>query len=68
VQTFATRFSAWREQSGKRLKEVAAALDVSISIVSEWENANRFPNANHFHAIAQYTGIPAWRFLRPIAR
>jgi transcriptional regulator with XRE-family HTH domain len=64
VEAFAVTFKEWRASSGKRLREVAADLDLSISIVSEWENGNRFPNADHFHAIAQHTGIPAWKFLR----
>ena len=32
---------------------------------SRHERAFDFPNADHFHAIGQRTGIPAWKFLRP---
>jgi transcriptional regulator with XRE-family HTH domain len=40
-------------------------LDVSISTVAEWENGHRFPSINHLQAIAEYTKIPAWKFLKP---
>ena len=53
-----------RQTKGVKLREVAADLDVSASIISEWAHGNRFPNADHLHAIAQCTGIPAWKFLR----
>ena len=65
VEAFAATFKEWRASSGKRLKDIAADLDLSASIISEWEHGNRFPNADHFYAIAQYTGILAWKFLRP---
>jgi transcriptional regulator with XRE-family HTH domain len=53
-----------RQLKGVKLREVAADLDVSASIISAWAHGNRFPNADHLHAIAQCTGIPAWKFLR----
>jgi transcriptional regulator with XRE-family HTH domain len=65
VTAFAANFGAWRRIKGVKLREMAAALDVSVSIVSEWEHGHRFPNADHLHAIGEYTGIPAWQFLRP---
>ena len=63
--TFAKRFGEWRARKGLLLKEIAEDLDVSISIVAEWENGHRFPSVDHLYAISQRTGIPAWRFLRP---
>ena len=68
VEAFAATFKDWRASSGKRLREVAADLDLSISIISEWENGNRFPGVDHLWAVSKYTGIPAWRFLRPRAQ
>jgi transcriptional regulator with XRE-family HTH domain len=64
-KVFAKRFQEWRARNGLLLKEIARDLDVSISIVAEWENGHRFPSVDHLYAIAQRTGIPAWRFLRP---
>jgi transcriptional regulator with XRE-family HTH domain len=65
VTAFSVNFSAWRKKKGVKLREVAADLDISVSIVSEWEHGNRFPNADHFYAISEYTGIPAWKYLQP---
>jgi transcriptional regulator with XRE-family HTH domain len=65
IKLFSTRFAAWRKSKGLRLKDVAADLDVSISIVAEWENGHRFPSIDHLQAIAKYTKIPVWRLLKP---
>jgi transcriptional regulator with XRE-family HTH domain len=67
VRSFADRLKEWRRKEGLLLKDVAAALKVSISIVCEWELGHRFPSVDHLQAIALYTGIPAWQFLK-IAR
>ncbi len=65
ILSFAARLHDWRARVRRGLKVVAADLGVSISIVSEWENGRRFPNADHLYAVSRYTGIPAWRFLHP---
>lgn len=41
---------------------MASDLGVSISIVSAWENATRFPSAERLQEIAKYTGIPICEF------
>ena len=64
VRAFAERLVRWRQEHGITLKTVASDLDVSISIVCEWEHGRRFPSADHFLLLARYTGIPAWGFLR----
>ena len=65
VTAFAGNLCVWRKKNGVKLREVAAELDLSVSIVSEWAHGRRFPNVDHFYALSQYTGIPAWKFLRP---
>jgi len=64
VRCFAVRLLNWRKAEGRTLKEVAAELGLSISIICEWEHGRRFPSVDHLQALAQYTGIPAWCFLR----
>ena len=64
VRAFAVRLLEWRKTEHRTLKEVAAELDLSISIVCEWEHGRRFPSVDHLQTLARYTGIPAWSFLR----
>lgn len=64
VRAFAERLIRWRQEQHLTLKNVADDLGVSVSIVCEWEHGRRFPSADHFLAIARYTGVPAWGFLR----
>jgi transcriptional regulator with XRE-family HTH domain len=66
VGAFAVRLKAWREENGLPLKRVAAKLEVSTSIVCEWEHAHRFPSVDHLWALSKFTGIPAWEFLLPV--
>ena len=64
VKVFATRLSNWRKAEGKTLKQMATALDLSISIICEWEHGRRFPSVDHLLDLSKHTGIPAWEFLR----
>ena len=59
--SFAKAFSAWRQRSQIPLKELAAGLGVSKSTVSAWELGERFPSAEHFQALVNFTGIPPCR-------
>jgi len=65
VRALASRLAAWRKQRGLPLKAVAEAMGVSVAIVCEWENGHRFPSAGHLQALAEHTGIPAWRLIEP---
>ena len=66
VQTiFGANLSTWRRDNGLRLKDVAAGVGVSPSIVCEWEHGNRFPSARHLDAVAAFVGVPVWKFLKP---
>jgi transcriptional regulator with XRE-family HTH domain len=64
TKAFARRVREWRGDNGKTLKEMANAMELSISIVCEWEHGRRFPSVNHLYKLAQYTGIPASEFVR----
>ncbi len=46
------RLREWRLRKGFPLKFVARELGVSMSIVSEWEHAHRFPSVLNLEAIA----------------
>ena len=58
---FAIAFGAWRRKSNLPLKDVAAELGVSLATVNKWERGERFPTAQHFQALVNYTGIPPCR-------
>jgi transcriptional regulator with XRE-family HTH domain len=55
---FAKAFGAWRRKNNLPLKDVAAELRVSLATISAWERGERFPSAEHFQALVNYTGIP----------
>lgn len=59
---FGRRLRAWRRHAGLPLKRVAHDLGVSVSIVSEWERALRFPCCHHLDMLARYTGVPLCAF------
>lgn len=48
----------WRTDKGLPLKHVASDLGVSISVVSQWERAKRFPSIQNLLQISEYTKIP----------
>lgn len=56
---FAKRVRAWRAEQGLPLKHVAADMGVSISVVSQWERAQRFPSLRNLEKIADYIGTRA---------
>ena len=43
------------------MKEVAAELGISAATVNYWEMGARFPSAEHFQALVNYTGLPPCR-------
>ena len=58
VDVFARRLREWRASERLPLKHVARDLDVSISIISEWEHGHRFPSVKHLEAVARYLKMP----------
>jgi transcriptional regulator with XRE-family HTH domain len=57
------RLQRWRAASGIPLREVARNMGVSISTVSAWEHADRFPSASHLDGLADCIGIPVCALL-----
>jgi transcriptional regulator with XRE-family HTH domain len=60
---FAYRLRRWRQRRRIPLKQLAAKLGVSVSVISAWEKGQRFPNLKHLEAVAKHTGIPTCQFL-----
>ena len=54
---FAIIFKAWRREKHLLLKQVAADLGVTVSIVSLWELGRRFPDGKNIEQLLQYTGL-----------
>jgi transcriptional regulator with XRE-family HTH domain len=52
----------WRTTKALPLKHVASDLGVSISVVSQWERAKRFPSMQNLLQISEYTKIPVSDF------
>lgn len=64
VRAFAGRVKRWRKEKGMTLKNIADELDLSVSIVCEWEHGNRFPSVDHLLELSCLMGVPAWTLLR----
>ncbi len=60
---FGSRLRRWRRAEGLPLKRVAHDLDVSVSVVSQWERGLRFPSVLNLDRIAQYMKIPVCSLL-----
>ncbi len=61
--SFAIAFGAWRRVKRVPLKKIARDLGVSIGTVSAWELGRRFPAADNFQLLVEYTGLPPCRLL-----
>lgn len=55
---FSENFKRLRLKKGLEQKEVAAALDVSSSIVSDWEKGNKMPRGGAIQKIADFFDVP----------
>ena len=56
------RMRQWRRARNYPLKRVAYDLGVSVSVVDQWENAERFPSRQNLIKIAQYMSMPLCAF------
>ena len=62
-ERFGERLRAWRHEQGNTLNNVAHDLDVSVSIVSQWERGIRFPSVKNLDLIAKYMGLTVCNLL-----
>ena len=63
AERFGKRLRLWRRAEGLPLKRVSHDLDVSVSVVSQWERGLRFPSVKNLDRIAQYMNIPVCSLL-----
>lgn len=63
AERFGKRLRVWRRAEGLPLKRVSHDLDVSVSVVSQWERGLRFPSVKNLDRIAQYMDIPVCSLL-----
>lgn len=63
AERFGKRLRLWRRAEGLPLKRVAVELDVSVSVVSQWERGLRFPSVKNLDRIAQYMNLPVCSLL-----
>ena len=69
ARIFRGRFGEWFEASGMTIKEAAAALGVSFSVISQWHRGQRFPSVRNMDRIAELSGKPiGWFFTPPRKR
>jgi len=59
----ASNLRRWRVENGLLLKQIALELDTSVSTVSSWEHARRFPSPEHLDRMARFVGWPVCRLL-----
>ncbi len=55
---FSKNFFSLREQKGLTQQQVADAIEVSKTAISEWESAKKLPNAGSIEKIATFFGTP----------
>jgi transcriptional regulator with XRE-family HTH domain len=58
AERFGARMRDWRRSEKHPLKRVAHDLDVSVSVVSQWERGLRFPSVRNLDRIAKYMDVP----------
>jgi transcriptional regulator with XRE-family HTH domain len=63
AERFGKRLRVWRRAEGLPLKRVSHDLDVSVSVVSQWERGLRFPSVKNLDRIAQYMDLPVCSLL-----
>jgi transcriptional regulator with XRE-family HTH domain len=63
VATFALRLRRWRTLQRVPLKQLAADVGVSVSVISAWEHGKRFPSVLHLEALSRHTGLPVCQLL-----
>lgn len=63
AERFGARVRTWRHEQGLPLKRVAYDLQVSVSVVSQWERGLRFPSVRNLDRIAKYMDVPVCSLL-----
>ena len=56
-EVFAKNLRIFMKNSGKDRKEIAKALGVPYSTLTDWANARKYPRINSIEKMAQYFGV-----------
>lgn len=46
-----------RKETGQNLRAVAKDLDVSLGVLSDWQNGNKTPRGDSIAKLAKYFGV-----------
>ena len=63
MKTFASKLKTLRLKQELLLRQVAAAVDVDTSMVSKFENGERFPTREQIEKLATFFKVPEDDFL-----
>ncbi|MEW2921861.1 helix-turn-helix transcriptional regulator [Muricauda sp. ANG21] len=63
METFASKLKTLRLKQELLLRQVAAAVDVDTSMVSKFENGERFPTREQIEKLATFFKVPEDDFL-----
>lgn len=63
MKTFANKLKALRLEKELLLRQVAAAIEVDTSMVSKFENGERFPTREQIEKLAMFFKVPEKYFL-----
>lgn len=63
METFASKLKTLRLKQELLLRQVAAAVDVDTSMVSKFENGERFPTRGQIEKLATFFKVPEDDFL-----
>lgn len=63
METFASKLKSLRLKQELLLRQVAAAVDVDTSMVSKFENGERFPTREQIEKLATFFKVPEDDFL-----
>ncbi|MDN3723905.1 helix-turn-helix transcriptional regulator [Aequorivita sp. SDUM287046] len=63
MKTFANKLKSLRLKKELLLRQVAAAIDVDTSMVSKFENGERFPTREQIEKLATFFRVPENDFL-----
>ena len=63
METFANKLKALRLKQELLLRQVAAAVEVDTSMISKFENGERFPTREQIEKLASFFKVPEDDFL-----
>lgn len=56
-EVFGRNLKRFVDMSGKDRKEIATALGVPYSTLTDWMNGNKYPRINNLNKLAEYFGV-----------